>query len=236
MSLKCLLGGLWARLGFSISKGMLVRFLKKLGYTYRRIRKRVKGKPDPAVYEEKLDQLTELVRLEKKKFLKIYFADEAGFDQVPSVPYGWQEKTVSLSYPSSRGQRLNVFGIMSSDNELYTRTSTKSIDSALVIEAIDTFANCLQRSPISVILVDNARIHTSEEFKAKHKEWRGKGVWIFYLPTYSPHLNRIETLWRKIRYEWLLPADFASWGALKTKLEVILGNFGNEYAINFSDF
>jgi transposase len=236
LSLKCLLNDLSARLGFAISKGMLVRFLKKLGYTYRRIRKRVKGKPDPEVYEQKLDQITDLIKLEKTEFLKIYYADEAGFDQVPSVPYGWQEKTVSLSYPSSRGQRLNVFGIMSSDNELYSWTSTKGIDSDFVIKAVDSFANCNKRSPISVIMVDNARIHTSSEFKAKQEEWKEQGVWVFYLPTYSPHLNRIETLWRKIRYEWLLPIDFESWGALKVKLEAILSGFGGKYTINFADF
>jgi len=27
----------------------------------------------------------------------------------------------------------------------------------------------------------------------------------------QPTSKRVETLWRKIEYEWLLPKDFASW-------------------------
>ena len=27
--------------------------------------------------------------------------------------------------------------------------------------------------------------------------------YLFYLPTYSPHLHNIETLWRNMKYEWL---------------------------------
>ncbi|AFM05303.1 hypothetical protein Fleli_2956 [Bernardetia litoralis DSM 6794] len=35
-------------------------------------------------------------------------------------------------------------------------------------------------------------------------------VLIFYLPSYSLHLNLIETLWRKIKIECLRPQDFMS--------------------------
>ena len=42
-----------------------------------------------------------------------------------------------------------------------------------------------------------ASIHRSEKFNAKLGEWRQKRLRIFHLPPYSPHLNIIETLWRK---------------------------------------
>jgi hypothetical protein len=51
---------------------MLIKFLKKLGYSYRRIRKRLKKLPDAAEYNRKLDEITDLIRLEKSKFLTIY--------------------------------------------------------------------------------------------------------------------------------------------------------------------
>ncbi|WP_051040375.1 MULTISPECIES: transposase [Methylomicrobium] len=30
-----------------------------------------------------------------------------------------------------------------------------------------------------------------------------KGIRFYFLPPYSPELNRIKPLWRKMKYEWL---------------------------------
>jgi hypothetical protein len=146
---------------------MLINFLKKLGYSYHRIRKRPKGKPTEEDYNRKLDEITELIRLEKSNFLKIYYVDEAGFNQTPSVPYGWQEKGKPLFSPSSMGQRWNIFGIMSSDNELYASKTKDSINSEFVIASIDAFADNLDRAPRAVLCIDNAKIHHSKAFKLK---------------------------------------------------------------------
>jgi transposase len=224
------------RLGCAISKDVLIKFLKSLKYSYRRIRKVLKKTPDAAEHDAKLKEILQLVGLEKGNFLKIYFADESGFNETPCVPYGWQSKDESLSIPSSRGQRWNVFGIMSSDNQLFHSKTKGSITSQFVINSIDAFAQSPDRAPRSVIIVDNAKIHHSTVFKAKIPDWQEKGVEIFYLPTYSPHLNRIETLWRKIKYEWLLPDDFVSWKTLTEKIEYILQHFGTEFTIEFTPF
>ncbi len=90
---------------------------------------------------------------------------------------------------------------MSSDNQLFALKTKGSVKSDFVINCIDGFANSFQRAPRSVIKIDNANIHHSEEFKAKIPQWAELGVEIFYLPTYCPHLNRIETVWRKCKYE-----------------------------------
>lgn len=196
----------------------------------------LKKVPDAAEHDAKLKEILQLVSLEKQNFLKIYFADESGFNETPCVPYGWQHKDEPLSIPTSKGQRWNVFGIMSSDNQLFHEKTKKSIKSDFVINAIDKFVESDLRAPRSVIFIDNAKIHHSDAFKAKIPQWQAKGVEIFYLPTYSPHLNRIETLWRKIKYEWLLPQDFESWKAITQKIEHILDKFGTEFLIEFEPF
>ena len=112
-----ILEGISTYVGKKVSKAILIKFLKKLGYSYQRIRKRLKKSPDEAEYNRKLDEITELIRLEKSKFLTIYYADESGFNETPCVPYGWQHKDELLSSPSQRGQRWNVFGIMLLDRK-----------------------------------------------------------------------------------------------------------------------
>jgi transposase len=56
-------------------------------------------------------------------------------------------------------------------------------------------------------------------------------LYFFYLPPYSPHLNLIETFWRKVRYEWLRPKDYLSAKTLKDALWKIIAKYGDEFSI-----
>ena len=87
----------------------------------------------------------------------------------------------------------------------------------------------------SVIAVDNITIHHSNNFKDKIQEWEEQGLYIFYLPRYSPHLNLIETLWRKIKYEWLKAHHYLNWDTFVAALDYIFCNIGREFNINFKD-
>jgi len=46
--------------------------------------------------------------------------------------------------------------------------------------------------------------------------WAACGVDVHYLPAYSPELNAIETLWSKIKYEWLPSDCYASNQTMKS--------------------
>ena len=54
-------------------------------------------------------------------------------------------------------------------------------------------------------------------------------------PTYSPELNLIEILWRKIKYEWMPFSAYQSLKHLDQALGNILKNFGSEYRIQFAE-
>ncbi len=71
--------------------------------------------------------------------------------------------------------------------------------------------------------------------QSKVAEWEAKNLYIFFLPAYSPHLNLIETLWRKMKYEWLKPEDYASFEKLTEAVKKILSEIGKEYKIKFRD-
>ena len=131
------------------------------------------------------------------------------------------------------GHRLNVFGLLSRDNDLHAFTVEKTVDTDVVIACIDEFVKTITKK--TVIVLDNASIHRSAKFNAKLGEWTEKGLRIFHLPPYSPHLNLIETLWRKAKYDWLKPGDYASWETLKNALEKILTSVGKEYKIEFEN-
>ena len=68
-----------------------------------------------------------------------------------------------------------------------------------IIQCIDDFVSKIEKP--TVIILDNAPIHRAHKMLAKRKEWENKDLFVFFLPRYSPHLNRIETLWRKVKYD-----------------------------------
>ena len=202
-------------------------------YRWRRFRKCIKCCQDPAMYEYLVSQLCTYMLLEEQGKLDIYYGDESGFSLDPCIPYGWQPSGEYIKIVPANSPRLNVFGILSIDNQLHAYSIEGTVNTDTVIACIDDFVKTIKKK--TVLVLDNATIHHSKKFNAKLGEWIQKGLRIFHLPAYSPHLNLIETLWRNIKYRWLKPGDYASWEILKDALQNILNSVGDDYKIDFED-
>lgn len=220
-------------LGLSVSRELLRRFLKKLGYSWKRFRKSLKKKQDQAEYEAKLTELQQLIGLYKKGFIDLYFADESGFNLEGYVPYGWQPKGEYIEITPSKTKSTQIFGLMSLENDLEAYACQGSINSKVVIAFLNDFATRIVSQ--TVVVIDNAPIHHSKEFKAQIERWKQEDLYIFFLPTYSPHLNPIEILWRMIKYHWLEYENLETQEDLDKELERILCAFGKEYFIDFKN-
>jgi transposase len=101
----------------------------------------------------------------------------------------------------------------------------------VVIGCIDAFFPAVHKP--TVIVTDQASIHTSDAIVDKLEEWKQRNITLFELPSYSHELNLIEILWRFIKYEWIEISAYQSWGNFVTSVEKILKEFGENYAINF---
>jgi transposase len=207
-------------------------YLKKK-WSWKRFRKVVPKAPDPVEYEKKKRNLEFLMLLFLTGGIDLRFGDETGFNLEPNVPYGWSKKGEQVGIPSKKGGNLNVFGLLNVAGELTSFVTTKTINSKTIIDCLDEFVETIEKT--TVVVLDNAPWHISKEVVEKIEQWEKKGLLIFYLPTYSPHLNLIETLWRKIKIEWLKPKDFKSKEDLHEAIKCILKNYGSqEYDINFN--
>jgi transposase len=60
-------------------------------------------------------------------------------------------------------------------------------------------------------------------------------LYIFFLPKYSPHLNKAEIYWKKAKYEWLRPGDYNSFSRYKKKVKDIFNKIGVEYKTAFKE-
>ena len=217
--------------GVEVSIKTIQKVLKTLKMSWHRMRRAVGGEPNTQEYEEKKAQLEELQRLEYEGKINLYYLDETGFSLIPCVPYGWQDIGEYLPIPSGRSRTLNVLGIMNKSNHLETYVSSQTINSDVVIACIDAFFPTVNKP--TVIVMDQASIHSSDAILDKFEEWHERNLRIFTLPTYSPQLNLIEILWRFIKYEWLEINAYSSWENLVASVEKILKEFGKNYVINF---
>lgn len=118
----------------------------------------------------------------------------------------------TVEIESQRSQRLNVLGLLTRANQLQSYVSTQSITSEVVIACIDAFFPKVNKR--TVIVVDQASIHTSDAVYDKIDEWQQRNIEIFQLPSYSPQLNLIELLWRFIKYEWIKISAYRNWQSL----------------------
>ena len=121
----------------------------------------------------------------------------------------------------------------SGGDELQTFTKEGTINAEFVLTSIDTFVSSLTK--ITVLVLDNARIHHAKIFRDRKDKWEQEGLYIFYLPAYSPHLNRIERLWRKSKYRWIPPQSYSDLATLNQTLALIWSRFGTDYQIHFSE-
>jgi len=169
--------------------------------------------------------------LEDSGYIDLYFGDESHFGLTPRVPYAWQTKENPILLPAAKGKYLNVVGLMTRKNDLFFEVLETTFNSEKFISFMDNFVNKIVKK--TVVILDNCPIHKSRKFMAKIEEWKEQDVWIYFLPPYSPELNLIEILWRRIKYQWLPFDACLCFQNLKERLSFVLKNFGKLYDIIF---
>lgn len=148
------------------------------------------------------------------------------------MPYAWQDKKNPICLPSSKSKRINVLGFLKKNNELTSYVFESSVTSEVAVACFDSFADSLKKQ--TVVVIDNASIHHSKFFNGKIGDWEKKNLFLLYLPPYSPELNKIEILWKHIKYYWLPFDSYKSFASLRENLNNVLCNIGRKYRINFA--
>jgi transposase len=86
-------------------------------------------------------------------------------------------------------------------------------------------------TPLTIIL-DNASIHKAKATQHIVDWLQRQGVTLFFLPPYSPELNRIERLWHMMKHTWMAPKCRNS-ATLEADIDEIIDNFGTKYTFAF---
>lgn len=202
-----------------------------MGYKWKRARLSLKSKRNQEQFRFQQKQIETLKDLEDSGYIDLYFGDQSHFGLTPNVPYAWQTKDSPILLPAAKGKYQNVVGLMSRKKKLYFEVLETTFNSDRIISFIDRFV--LQTLKKTIIVLDNSPIHRSKKFMAKIEQWKQDDVWIYFLPPYSPELNLIEILWKRIKYQWLNFDAYKSFDDLKENLNQILSEFSVKYDIKF---
>jgi len=129
---------------------------------------------------------------------------------------------------------VNCFALLSRGNACRFATTHGRVDSAFVIEQLEQLSLALARP--TVVVLDNAPTHRAQKMQQRRPDWERRGLFLFFLPPYSPHLNLAETLWRKLKHEWLQPADYLEPQNLFYRVRLALAAVGTLLHIHFAPF
>lgn len=231
-SLKTVQSKIKQEWGVEISKDTIKRIVKKFKMKWRRMKRGLSRKPSEWELDVKLPEIEKLKELHEKGEIDLGYLDQVGWSIRACIPYAWQEKDSQIILNDVEGKRINVMGIMNIKNEIYYEVYEKNTDSDKVIEFLDRFSETIKIR--TVILLDQASIHTSDKIMERSEYWKEKNLELFWLPAYSPELNLIEILWRFMKYEWIEISAYNSHKSLKEYIDKTLKLFGSEYVINFA--
>lgn len=231
-SLSKVIADLEKEFGIPLSIDILKSICKAAGLVWKRVRKSLRSKRDQIKFDAATEEIKELIQQHKDGLIDLCYFDQSGFSLEPCVPYAWQPINETIEIPSSKSKRLNVLGFVNRDCEFNSFVFEGTITSAVVVACFDWFADQIKKP--TTLIIDNASIHTSDEFNSNIEDWGKKGLTIYHLPTYSPELNIIEMIWRKIKYDWLPFEAYKSFADLKRELFDVLADIGISYKMAFS--
>lgn len=167
--------------------------------------------------------------------IDLFYGDESAVSSQGYVPYGWQfpDEKVSVLVGKER-YKINIFGLIDRNNNCHFATTQKNINANFVIEMLEKLSFSIKKE--TFIVLDNASIHTSKAFLARMRYWQERGLFIFFLPAYSPELNIAETMWRILKTKWIRPEDYLDKDTLFYAVDRCMNNIGKEINIKFSPF
>lgn len=187
-----------------------------------------------AIYAAKKADLRELENLAEQGLIDLFYGDESQVSSQGYVPYGWQFADEKLAILVEKAYKINIFGLISRANQCTSAMTQKNIDSQFVVQQLDQWS--FKISKATFVVLDNASIHQSKLFQESLAIWQNRGLYIFFLPPYSPHLNIAEIMWRKLKTEWLVPEDYLEKDGLFYAVNRCMANIGSNLKINFSPF
>ena len=149
------------------------------------------------------------------------------------MPYGWQFPGESITIPSDRGARLNIWGMIDYNSRYHGFCSTESMTSERIADFLDKFSLTIRKD--TFIVLDNAKGAQKQVYEGNEKDMGEKGSFSFSSCLLIPLISTLPRLfWRMLKGQWIQPADYVSTDNLFYAVNRGLAGLGKSHFINFS--
>jgi transposase len=214
------------RFGVSYDVFYIAQLLRNLGFSFQKARF-VSDHLDEQKRREWLKRIwPQALRLARQQGALLLFGDEASFPQWGTLNYTWARKGHQPRVKTSgRRRSYKVLGLIDYfSGRFFYKAITERLTSAVYQEFL---LQVMKQTTQPIVLIqDGAPYHTRnkmKEFFALHAE----RLTVFQLPSYSPDLNPIEKLWKKIKEQDTHLVYFPTFEALMNRVDSALVKFAN---------
>lgn len=137
--------------------------------------------------------------------IRLLYLDQTGFDSWSPVSYSWSKLGAQKRQEQTHcRERISLLGLWEVDKEMTYGLCFGSVSGQTYLAMMQWLAkraaSHFQRSGIiTVVVQDNASIHTCKLVKAQIQAWQEQGLYLFQLPPYCSEMNLIEGEWRQVK-------------------------------------
>jgi hypothetical protein len=124
-----------------------------------------------------VEWLGEWERLSRLQLFDLYDGDESRVSLDRCVPYGWQFAGEEVFMPAAKGAGLNCFALLTRGNDLLCETTRQRITSQFIVEQFERLWFSIGK--LTVVVLDNARVHTSQPVEERRPFWQPR--WVMHL-------------------------------------------------------
>jgi putative transposase len=216
--------------GIELGPRQVRRYLKGMKAGYRRTASTLKHKQDPAKAERAGKVLDNLKAKAAAGSIVLYYLDECGFSPTLPVSYSWSLPGLRkfIRYEAPQGRRVNAlaayrpFGRKPRLDVFTAERTWNSYDLVGFLKALPW-----SKAP-RVVVLDNASFHTSKVVREARKGLAEKGIYLYFLPPYSPELNRIEPVFRQVKHQEIPQRSHTTRRGLREAVESGFNNYGRK--------
>lgn len=141
-----------------------------------------------------------------KGLIRLKYLDESGCACQRAAEYSYGQRGVqkSIRQRTRRGRRVNIFGVWEPGVQFDYALMIGTLKAPTYIQLMAWQAAKAQQhfqatGQITVLVQDNASVHRSQSAQQLVERWQEQGLFLFFLPPYSPQMNRIEDEWLHLK-------------------------------------
>jgi len=165
------------------------------------------------------------LKRQKQESVLFFFVDAAHFVHGAFLGFIWCFVRLFIPSPSGR-KRFNVLAALDAvSKEITIVTNETYINAESVCQLMAEIAKLCLYKPITLIL-DNARY---QKCALVQNYAAALNIELLYLPSYSPHFNLIERLWKFVRKKCLYSKYYPKFPEFKQVIDSCIRNAHTEH-------